>query len=282
MKYLKILFIALFSILSMGLSAQDIEDAIEESVNIDSLISEAQNGNEQAILELSIAYYTGENLEEDGDKAFELAASIADKNEKAKLLIANYLYYGVGTAPDEEGAKIMLRQLSKKGDEKAAEFLKKIEEDEVYPLYSLEYGFLPNLYGLSSFFPDLLTDTDSWKELLSSFGKDKYEFSWKDISAEEIKMGKNEHLYVYTLPASNDIPSTIYSAIYIDDIKNGSLYFTLEKKYNQVGLEHVVFCAYGTEMDLINEKEYNRPYTKQIFIKEIKKAEKPITPVEDE
>jgi TPR repeat protein len=139
MKHIKIYAVAILALFGVSsISAQDIDEVIKEAtVNIDSLITEANNGNEDAILELSFEYYRGKNVEEDEDKAFELAASIADKNEKALLLVANYLYYGAGTAPDQEGAKIILRQLSIKGNEKATSFLAKIEEVETYTVKNL-------------------------------------------------------------------------------------------------------------------------------------------------
>lgn len=283
MKYIKIFTVAILALFGVsGISAQDIDEAIEEeTVNIDSLITEANNGNEDAILELSFEYYRGKNVEEDEDKAFELAASIADKNEKALLLVANYLYYGAGTAPDQEGAKIIFRQLSKKGNEKASSFLAKIEEEETYTLNSLEYVLIPNLINFSTFMPNMLSEPDSWKEMLSAFGKEKFDFSWEDISAEEVKMGKEQHMYVYTFPASDKVPSMLWGAIYMNDKNNDNRYIVLEKAYNQLGVEHLALRTYNNDMDCLLDAPFKGAITKANFIKLAKKEIKKPVPIKE-
>lgn len=283
MKHIKIYSVAILALFGVSsISAQDIDEVIKEAtVNIDSLITEANNGNEDAILELSFEYYRGKNVEEDEDKAFELAASIADKNEKALLLVANYLYYGAGTAPDQEGAKIILRQLSKKGNEKATSFLAKIEEDETYTVKNLEYVLIPNLINFSTFMPDVLTEPDSWKELLSAFGKEKFDFSWEDISAEEVKIGKEQHMYVYTLPTSDEVPSIIFGAIYLNDKNNDNRYIVLEKAYNQLGVEHLALRTYNNEMDCLLDEPFKGAITKANFIKLAKKEIKKPVPIKE-
>ena len=284
MKHIKIYAVAILALFGVSsISAQDIDEVIKEAtVNIDSLITEANNGNEDAILELSFEYYRGKNVEEDEDKAFELAASIADKNEKALLLVANYLYYGAGTAPDQEGAKIILRQLSKKGNEKATSFLAKIEEDETYTVKNLEYVLIPNLISFSTFMPDVLTEPDSWKELLSAFGKEKFDFLWEDISAEEVKIGKEQHMYVYTLPTSDEVPSIIFGAIYLNDKNNGNRYIVLEKAYNQLGVEHLALRTYNNEMDCLLDEPFKGAITKANFIKLAKKEIKKPVPIKED
>ena len=278
MKHIRIFTVAILALFSVSsISAQDIDE--DEPVNIDSLITEANNGNEQAILALSVEYYTGKNVEEDEDKAFELAASIADKNEKALMLVANYLYYGVGTAPDEEGAKILFRQLSKAGNETATAFLEKIEADETYKLDDLEYAFIPHLISFSTFMPELLTETDKWKEFLSAFGKEKFDFSWQDISTEEVKVGKNQHLYVYTLPASEEVPSILYGAIYMNDSNDDNRYIVLEKAYNHSGVVHLVLRTYNDDMDCLIDGEFKGATTKANFIKLVKKEIKKPVPI---
>lgn len=281
MKHIKIFTVAILALFSFSsVSAQDIDEGTEEeTVNIDSLITEANNGNEQAIIALSLEYYSGKNVAEDEDKAFELAASIADKNEKARILIANYLYYGVGTAPDEEGAKIMFRQLSKEGNEAATAFLEKIEAEETYPLSSLEYVFIPRLISFSAFMPDLLTEPDSWQELLSAFGKEKFDFSWEDITAEEVKMGKDQHLYVYTLPASDNDPSVLFGAIYMNDKNNDNRYIVLEDAYNHSGAKHLALRTYNEDMDCLLDEEFKGAATKANFIKLAKKEIKKPVPI---
>lgn len=283
MKHIKIYTVAILALFGVSsISAQDIDEVTKEvTVNIDSLIAEANNGNEDAILELSFEYYRGKNVEEDEDKAFELAASIADKNEKALLLVANYLYYGAGTAPDQEGAKIIFRQLSKKGNEKATSFLAKIEEEETYTLNSLEYVLVPNLINFSTFMPDVLTEPDSWKELLSAFGKEKYDFSWEDISAEEIKIGKEQHMYVYTFPTSDNIPNIIWGAIYLNDKNNDNRYIVLEKAYNQLGVEHLALRTYNNDMDCLLDEPFKGAITKANFIKLAKKEIKKPVPIKE-
>ena len=284
MKHIKIYTVAILALFGVSsISAQDIDEVIKEAtVNIDSLITEANNGNEDAILELSFEYYRGKNVEEDEDKAFELAASIADKNEKALLLVANYLYYGAGTAPDQEGAKIILRQLSKKGNEKATSFLAKIEEDETYTVKNLEYVLIPNLINFSTFMPDVLTEPDSWKELLSAFGKEKFDFLWEDISAEEVKIGKEQHMYVYTLPTSDEVPSIIFGAIYLNDKNNDNRYIVLEKAYNQLGVEHLALRTYNNEMDCLLDEPFKGAITKANFIKLAKKEIKKPVPIKED
>ena len=284
MKHIKIYAVAILALFGVSsISAQDIDEVIKEAtVNIDSLITEANNGNEDAILELSFEYYRGKNVEEDEDKAFELAASIADKNEKALLLVANYLYYGAGTAPDQEGAKIILRQLSKKGNEKATSFLAKIEEDETYTVKNLEYVLIPNLINFSTFMPDVLTEPDSWKELLSAFGKEKFDFLWEDISAEEVKIGKEQHMYVYTLPTSDEVPSIIFGAIYLNDKNNDNRYIVLEKAYNQLGVEHLALRTYNNEMDCLLDEPFKGAITKANFIKLAKKEIKKPVPIKED
>ena len=284
MKHIKIYTVAILALFGVSsISAQDIDEVIKETtVNIDSLITEANNGNEDAILELSFEYYRGKNVEEDEDKAFELAASIADKNEKALLLVANYLYYGAGTAPDQEGAKIILRQLSKKGNEKATSFLAKIEEDETYTVKNLEYVLIPNLINFSTFMPDVLTEPDSWKELLSAFGKEKFDFSWEDISAEEVKIGKEQHMYVYTLPTSDEVPSIIFGAIYLNDKNNDNRYIVLEKAHNQLGVEHLALRTYNNEMDCLLDEPFKGAITKANFIKLAKKEIKKPVPIKED
>lgn len=283
MKHIKFLTVAIMALFSVSnLPAQDIDEAEEEAtVNIDSLIMEANNGNEQAILELSSEYYSGKNIEEDEDKAFELAASIADKNEKARMLVAYYLYYGVGTAPDEEGSKIMLRQLSKEGNESAKAFLEMIVAEKTYTLNSLEYVFIPNLIGFSTLMPDLLTETDSWKELLSAFGKEKFDFSWEDISTEEVKMGKDQHMYVYTFPTTDEVPSILFGAIYMNDKNNDNRYIVLEKAYNHSGVEHLALRTYNSDMDCLLDGEYKGVPTKANFIKLAKKEIKKPVPIKE-
>ena len=283
MKHIKIYTVAILALFGVSsISARDIDEVIKETtVNIDSLITEANNGNEDAILELSFEYYRGKNVEEDEDKAFELAASIADKNEKALLLVANYLYYGAGTAPDQEGAKIIFRQLSKKGNEKATSFLAKIEEEETYTLNSLEYVLVPNLINFSTFMPDVLTEPDSWKELLSAFGKEKFDFSWEDISAEEVKIGKEQHMYVYTFPTSDIIPNIIFGAIYLNDKNNDNRYIVLEKAYNQLGVEHLALRTYNNDMDCLLDEPFKGAITKANFIKLAKKEIKKPVPIKE-
>lgn len=283
MKHLNFFSVAILALFfAPNLFAQDIDEEIEEeTVDIDSLIMEANNGNEQAILELSSEYYSGKNIEEDEDKAFELAASIADKNEKARMLVAYYLYYGVGTAPDEEGAKIMLRQLSKEGNESATAFLEKIEADKTYTLNSLEYTFIPNLIKFSTFMPNLLTETDSWQELLSAFGKDKFDFSWENISTEEVKVGKDQHMYVYTLPASDEVPSILFGAIYMNDKNNDNRYIVLEKAYNGSGVEYLALRTYNDEMDCLIDEVFKGAATKANFIKLAKKETKKPVPIKE-
>lgn len=283
MKYIKIFTVAILALFGVSsISAQDIDEENEEgSVNIDSLITEANNGNEQAILDLSQAYRFGKGIEKNEDKAFELAASIADKNEEALILVANYLYYGVGTAPDEEGAKIILRKLSEEGNETATSLLSAIKVFELYSLDSLEYTLIPNLINLSTFMPNLLTEPDGWKELLSAFGKEKFDFSWEDISAEEVKMGKNQHMYVYTFPVSPKVPSMLFSAIYMNDNNNDNRYIVLEKAYNQSGSEYLALRTYNDEMDCLIDETFKGATTKANFIKMAKKEIKKPVPIKE-
>ena len=283
MKHLTFFFVAILALFYVpNLSAQDIDEELEdETVDIDSLIMEANNGNEQAIIELSVEYYKGKNIDEDDDKAFELAASIADKNEKALLLIANYLYYGVGTTPDEEGAKIILRKLSEAGNENATAFLELIEGVDTYTLHGLEYTFIPNLTFLSALLPDLLTDTNTWKDFLNTIGKSKFDFSWEDISAEEVKMGKDQHMYVYTLPVSDKVPSILFGAIYMNDKNNDNRYIVLEKAYNQSGVEFFALRTYNGDMDCLIDEVFKGAITKANFIKLAKKETKKPVPIKE-
>ena len=103
----------------------------------------------------------------------------------------------------------------------------------------------------------------------------------EDISAEEVKIGKEQHMYVYTLPTSDEVPSIIFGAIYLNDKNNDNRYIVLEKAYNQLGVEHLALRTYNNEMDCLLDEPFKGAITKANFIKLAKKEIKKPVPIKE-
>ena len=252
------------------LDGEGVEANAEEGMKWLEKASEA--GDDKAIYRLSYENYLGENTAEDYDRAFELAASIADTVSAARVLLAMYLYEGVGTAPDKEGAKIILRQLSEGGFEAAGDILKNYESKEIYSLYELEFQFIPNLIPMSSILPTILKDPSIWRQLLYSWGNTYFDFSWRDIEVETIDLGKGNELIVYTLPEPTRMPLAKYAAIYKNSKTEASHYMTLEKSINLTDSDAEAWMLCGVEdEEHVNYGPFADSPTKANFIKCVKK-----------
>lgn len=97
--------------------------------------------------------------------------------------------------------------------------------------YFLEYEFIPQLVegiSLGKLAPEILLDTDHWKELINSTVEDNFTYDWDNLHCRGAKIDDTYVMAVYLFPAPTVIPEAAFGAVLINTTTNEATYYTLE------------------------------------------------------
>ena len=101
--------------------------------------------------------------------------------------------------------------------------------------YFLEYEFIPQLVeGINSgrLVPEILLDTDHWKELINSTVEEKFIYDWDNIHCRGAKIDDTYVMAVYIFPSPTDVPEAAFGAVLVNTETNEATYYTLEYSFD--------------------------------------------------